>query len=66
MHEGVKTTQVASLEQAIDLAKEIAEPGNVVLFSPACASFDMFENYVARGEAFRQAVKKIVLQEGSE
>lgn len=41
-------------------AAELAEPGDVVLFSPACASFDMFPDYGARGEAFEAAVRKLV------
>ncbi len=61
----VKTTRVENLQQATKYAKQKARPGDVVLFSPACASFDMFENYVARGEAFRQAVRQMVQQEAS-
>jgi len=57
----VKISQAESLEQAVLRAKEIANPGEVVMLSPACASFDMFENYKARGEAFRQLVKQHVL-----
>ena len=45
-----------SLEQAVQVAHLLAQPGEVVLLSPACASFDMFENYEARGEAFKKAV----------
>ena len=40
-------------------AAELAEPGDVVLFSPACASFDMYPDYEARGEAFEAAVRKL-------
>lgn len=48
--------KVDTLEQAVQAAHLLAQPGEVVLLSPACASFDMFENYEARGEAFKQAV----------
>ena len=41
---------------AIKIAREIAHVGDSVLLSPACASFDMFASYVARGEAFESAV----------
>lgn len=46
-----------TLEEAIDAAE--ADKPDVVLFSPACASFDMFKNYETRGEAFRNYVSKV-------
>jgi len=46
-----------SLKEAVDRAKALAEPGQVVLFSPACASFDMFRNYIERGDLFKQYVQ---------
>ncbi|MGO8703906.1 MAG: UDP-N-acetylmuramoyl-L-alanine--D-glutamate ligase [Candidatus Brocadiia bacterium] len=46
-----------SLEDAVRLAHRIARPGDVVLLSPACASFDMFRNYAERGQKFREAVR---------
>ncbi|MFZ5762631.1 MAG: UDP-N-acetylmuramoyl-L-alanine--D-glutamate ligase [Thermodesulfobacteriota bacterium] len=45
-----------SLEAAVGQARDLARPGDVVLLSPACASFDMFRSYAHRGEVFRQAV----------
>jgi len=45
-----------TLEAAVAHARELAGPGDVVLLSPACASFDQFENFEARGEAFRRLV----------
>ena len=45
-----------SLDAAVSLAMKVADPGNVVLFSPACASFDMFDNYEHRGNVFKQLV----------
>ncbi len=51
-----RTHSAKSLEQAVRIAFELAQPGEVVLLSPACASFDMFRNMAHRGEVFRQAV----------
>ena len=48
-----------SLEEAVSLAHARAQPGDAVLLSPACASFDMFRNYVHRAEVFVAAVHKL-------
>ncbi|PKG85338.1 UDP-N-acetylmuramoyl-L-alanine--D-glutamate ligase [Colwellia sp. 75C3] len=48
--------QVNSLSEAVAQAKQIAKPGDMVLLSPACASIDMFKNYMVRGEQFIAAV----------
>jgi len=45
-----------TLERAVAHATELAQPGDVVLLSPACASFDQFANFEERGEAFRRLV----------
>jgi UDP-N-acetylmuramoylalanine--D-glutamate ligase len=50
---------VKSLTEAVQLANCLAEPGNVVLLSPACASYDMFENYEQRGREFTKLVQEI-------
>lgn len=47
---------MSSLEDAVNLSAASAEPGDIVLLSPACASFDMFTGYVERGERFQAAV----------
>ena len=49
-----------SIESVVQIAAKQVKPGEVVLFSPACASFDMFADYQKRGEAFQRAVNKIV------
>jgi len=54
--EGVELHRCADLEQAVARAAAAAQPGEVVLLSPACASFDAFESFEQRGERFRQIV----------
>ena len=51
-------TMVSSLDEAFDVAVAHAEPGDTVLLSPACASFDMFNGYAERGETFRALVTR--------
>jgi UDP-N-acetylmuramoylalanine--D-glutamate ligase len=48
-----------SLEAAVERAQALARPGEVVLLAPACSSFDMFDDYAARGTAFKAAVKRL-------
>ena len=55
-----ETHRVTTLEEAVILAKTLSHPDNVVLFSPACASFDMFDNYEHRGNVFKQLVLELV------
>lgn len=54
--DGIALQRCADLEDATRRAAAAAQPGEVVLLSPACASFDAFENYEARGERFRAIV----------
>jgi UDP-N-acetylmuramoylalanine--D-glutamate ligase len=49
----------ASLEEAVNKSKEIAEEGDYVVLSPACASFDMFTNFEVRGNKFKEIVNKL-------
>ena len=55
----VTSVPAQSMTDVVTKAREIAEPGDVVLFSPGCASFDMYENYARRGEDFRRCVEKL-------
>ncbi|TGD57774.1 UDP-N-acetylmuramoyl-L-alanine--D-glutamate ligase [Flavobacterium humi] len=51
--------EVGSMTEAVRQAYKIAEKGDTVLLSPACASFDLFENYEDRGRQFKQAVQNL-------
>ena len=48
-----------SMDAAVEMGASLAKPGDVVLLSPACASFDMFDNYQKRGDSFREAVLRL-------
>jgi UDP-N-acetylmuramoylalanine--D-glutamate ligase len=54
---GTPVAFASDLDDAVVKARMDALPGDVVLFSPACASFDMFENFVVRGQAFTRIVE---------
>jgi UDP-N-acetylmuramoylalanine--D-glutamate ligase len=58
---GKRVTESGILEQAVADAAAAARPGDVVMLSPACASFDQFSDYEARGDAFRRAVEGLPL-----
>ncbi|AFH49911.1 UDP-N-acetylmuramoylalanine-D-glutamate ligase [Ignavibacterium album JCM 16511] len=58
-HNKVKTEIRKDLEEVVASALSEARAGDVVLLSPACASFDMFENYEHRGKVFKEIVNKI-------
>jgi UDP-N-acetylmuramoylalanine--D-glutamate ligase len=59
VEKGVELHRCADLEDAVRRAAAAAQPGDVVLLSPACASFDAFENYEARGDRFREIVGEL-------
>ena len=58
-HSDVKVEIEKSLEEAVNKASREIQKGDVVLLSPACASFDMFNNYEHRGRVFKEAVNKL-------
>ncbi|MFC3108631.1 UDP-N-acetylmuramoyl-L-alanine--D-glutamate ligase [Undibacterium arcticum] len=61
---GVQLTDCATLEQAVQAAANLAQDGDAVLLSPACASLDMFDNYAHRAQVFIDAVREIALSRG--
>jgi UDP-N-acetylmuramoylalanine--D-glutamate ligase len=60
----VPVDSAETMNDAVSLAFTEASPGDVVLLAPACASFDMFENYAARGKAFKDAVGRLLAVSG--
>lgn len=61
----VRQIQAADMRDAVQQAASIAQTGDAVLLSPACASLDMYSNYVARADAFVEAVHDLQLMEGT-
>jgi UDP-N-acetylmuramoylalanine--D-glutamate ligase len=55
----VPLARAASMEEAVHAARRLAQPGDAVLLSPACSSFDMFRDYKHRGDAFVDAVRAL-------
>jgi UDP-N-acetylmuramoylalanine--D-glutamate ligase len=59
LQDAVPVRHADDMPQAVQLAAGMAQPGDCVLLSPACASTDMYRNFEARGEAFMQAVREL-------
>ena len=55
--DALPVVSVASMDEAVSAAQRLAQPGDAVLLSPACSSFDMFSGYAERGECFTRAVR---------
>ena len=60
MNKELDIYEAFSLKEAIEIANEVAVQGDIVLFSPASASFDMFKNAYDRGDKFKAAVREMV------
>ncbi len=56
----VPTVRAGSMHDAVDAAARIARPGDTVLLSPACASFDWYQSYEQRGDDFQQEVRRLI------
>ena len=59
----VETARATTMDDAVDIARRLAQPGDAVVLSPACSSFDMFRDYAHRAEVFRAAVARVVARE---
>ncbi len=57
---GVPVIEASSMVDAVRLSADIAESNELVLLSPACASFDMFDDYTHRGDVFMEAVRSLI------
>ncbi|CAN5393274.1 UDP-N-acetylmuramoyl-L-alanine--D-glutamate ligase [soil metagenome] len=61
----IEVLDAASMSEAVSLASGQARPGDAVLMSPACASFDMFDNYEHRARVFCDAVQELAVERGA-
>ena len=59
MNEVIEGHIDGTLERAVAHASSLARPGEIVLLSPACASYDQFRNFEERGETFRRLVEEL-------
>lgn len=59
---GLPIYHAQDMQEAVAIAKRVAQTGDAVLLSPACASLDMYENYIKRAEAFVTAVKRLEVE----
>lgn len=64
--ETAQVVRAGTLKEAVRLARETAKPGDRVLLSPGCASFDQFKNYAHRGDSFRELVLAKGVQSGGD
>lgn len=55
----VTVARAATMDDAVSRARDLAKPGDAVLLSPACSSFDMFRSYAERGDRFAAAVRNL-------
>jgi UDP-N-acetylmuramoylalanine--D-glutamate ligase len=58
-----KMTEAVTMQKAVEKALDMAVPGDVILLSPACSSFDLFKNYEDRGDQFKAVVQQFMQQQ---
>ena len=63
--DGFPVERVETLVEAVARAAALAQPGDVVLLAPACASFDQFENFEHRGRVFKEEVRRLAARRAS-
>ncbi len=56
----VAIERASTLDRAVEIAAHAAQPGDIVLLAPACASFDQFQNYEQRGRVFKELVQQLI------
>ena len=56
-----KIVKADSMRSAVNMAFDEADKGDIVLLSPACASFDMYNNYMERGDDYKQNVNRLII-----
>lgn len=61
---GIAIQAAQSLPEAVQKATQLAVSGDMVLLSPACASFDMFKDYAHRAQVFVEAVNELAHEQG--
>jgi len=55
----VAIERTATMDRAVEIAAHAAQPGDIVVLAPACASFDQFQNYEHRGRVFKELVQQL-------